>query len=360
MNPAFDPVDFCVSRTAKLRDVIETINRNGHGIALVVEEDGRLHATVTDGDIRRAHLHSLDLDTPIQQVVSEGGGRTGSTEPVTAAKSTERAELLHLMSSNALRQIPIVDELGRVEDLALLRDLVEEYEVPMRALVMAGGRGSRILPLTSDTPKPMLPVGDRPLMEQMIQRLRKAGIRKVNVAMHHLPDRITEHFGDGERFGVALNYVTEDRPLGTAGALRFLEDSDEPVLVMNGDILTSVDFEAMLSYHRAESSDLTVAVRRFGLPVPYGVVEVEGHDVTDVVEKPTVDVLVNAGIYLLEPRCIQHIPPGERFDMTDLIKSVIADGGAVTAFHVYEYWIDIGTHSDYEQVQADFARETQA
>ena len=359
MSSAFDPSAFCVNPGSMLREVIETLNGNGHGIALVIDDDRRLVATVTDGDIRRAHLRSADLDTPIDRVIADGGGSTGSTEPIVASPSTEPAELLRLMSLHGLRQLPLVDGEGRLEDLALLRDLVAEFELPMRALVMAGGLGTRIHPLTADTPKPMLPVGDRPLMEEMIDRLRTAGIKKVNIAMHHLPDRITEHFGDGAQLGVALNYVTEDLPLGTAGALRLIEESEEPILVMNGDILTSVDFGALLAYHQAERADLTVAVRRFGLPVPYGVVEVEGHLVTDVVEKPTVDVLVNAGIYLLEPRCIHHVPPGERFDMTDLIQRVIADNGVVTAFHVHEYWIDIGTHSDYARVQADFSGGSQ-
>ena len=199
----------------------------------------------------------------------------------------------------------------------------------------------------------MLPVGDRPLMQRIVEQLRQAGIRRVNISTHYLPEKIIEHFGDGRDFGVTLNYVTEDRPLGTAGALSLMEMPNEPLLVINGDILTRVDFRAMLAYHREHEADLTVGVRQYDLRVPYGVVECEGPRVRQLREKPQISFLVNAGIYLLEPSVHCYIPNGQCFDMTDLIEKLLAEGQMVVSFPIVEYWLDVGQHEDYEKAQED-------
>jgi NDP-sugar pyrophosphorylase family protein len=218
---------------------------------------------------------------------------------------------------------------------------------------MAGGFGKRLLPLTQNTPKPMLPIGEQPLMERMIGQLRDAGIHRVNVTTHFEPEKIRDYFGDGERFGVNLNYVSEERPLGTAGALRLIETKKEPLLIINGDILTRVDFRAMLDFHREHQADLTVGVREYDFQVPYGVIETEGARVTGVNEKPVYKFFVNAGIYLLQPALDEFIPKDERFDMTDLIEKLIAAGRTVASFPIMEYWLDIGRLADYERAQED-------
>jgi NDP-sugar pyrophosphorylase family protein len=249
--------------------------------------------------------------------------------------------------------LPLVDDAGRVVDLLLRRDLVGRDGSDLAAVIMAGGYGTRLRPLTEDVPKPMLPVGDRPLMEMIIEQLRESGIRRVNVTTHYLADKIKEHFDDGRDFGVEIDYVDEDRPLGTAGALGLMEAPDQPLLVMNGDILTRINFQAMLSYHREHDADLTVGVRQYDLEVPYGVVECEGSRVRRLREKPRYNFLVNAGIYLLEPSVHCYIPNGQRFDMTDLIEKLLKDGRTVVSFPIVEYWLDIGEPVDYEQAQED-------
>jgi NDP-sugar pyrophosphorylase family protein len=216
---------------------------------------------------------------------------------------------------------------------------------------MAGGKGSRLHPLTAEMPKPMLQVGDRPLLEIIIERLRDAGIRNVKVTTHHHRQKITDHFGDGRGFGVELSYVEEDQPLGTAGGLGLMEPPTETTLVMNGDILTDVDVRAMLRYHREHEADLTVGVRQYELKVPYGVVECDGPVVKGLSEKPVLGLFVNAGIYLLEPAVFRLIPIGERFDMTDLMQRVLADGRPMVSFPIREDWLDIGQLADYEQAR---------
>jgi NDP-sugar pyrophosphorylase family protein len=235
----------------------------------------------------------------------------------------------------------------------LRQDLVLDNSAQMSAVIMAGGFGTRLMPLTTDLPKPMLPVGDRPLLERTIERLRKAGIRRVNVTTHHLSEKITEHFRDGSDFGVELSYVTEEHPLGTAGGLSFINRSAEPILVLNGDILTSVNFRELLAFHRENHADLTVGVRLHELNIPYGVVECDGAHVKDLREKPTIRLLVNAGVYILEPVVSYFIPKGRRCDMTELIKNLLEAGRKVVSFPIMEYWLDIGLHTDYEKANED-------
>ena len=277
-------------------------------------------------------------------------------KPVTAPVGTPTAELLHIMNERVIRQIPLLDESGHVVDIVLLQELVKCYELPLKAVVMAGGFGRRLMPLTEEVPKPMLPLGDKPILELIVNQLQNSGIRKVHMATHYKPEVIRQHFGAGEKFGLEIQYVNEDQPLGTAGALGGLEKSDEPMLVLNGDILTRVDFRAMLAFHRESRAELTVAVRKYDFQVPYGVIQCDGVEVRKVEEKPNYNFFVNAGIYLLEPSAHRSIPSAQRFDMTDLIEKLTAESRRVVAFPVVEYWMDIGRLSDYQQAQEDIIK----
>jgi len=252
-----------------------------------------------------------------------------------------------------VHHLPLVTADGQVQGLLLRSDLTATLAPALWAVIMAGGIGSRLRPLTDSVPKPMLPVGDRPLLERTVERLRRAGIQEVRVTTHYLGDRITNHFGDGRAFGVHIEYLPEERPLGTAGALAKLRDIQSPLLVINGDILTGVDFQAMLAYHQEYRAAATVGVRQVELQVPYGVVECTGPQIRRLSEKPVEKLLVNAGIYLLEPSVLAFIPDNERFDMTDLIQRLLEEGRTVVSFPIVEYWIDIGQPADYERAQLD-------
>jgi NDP-sugar pyrophosphorylase family protein len=199
----------------------------------------------------------------------------------------------------------------------------------------------------------MLPVGGRPVMEVLLEHLQQAGIRRVNVTTHYLPEKITDHFGDGKAFGVEINYVNEELPLGTGGALGLLPQPTEPFLVINGDVLTRVNFRALLTFHQEHKADLTLAVRQHEVEIPYGVVESDGVLLKGIREKPRMDYFINAGIYLLNPEVYQFIPNGEHFNMTDLIQWLLDAGRRVVCFPISEYWLDIGRHADYLQAQND-------
>lgn len=342
--------DLLIKPSLSIQQVMECIDKNAKGIALVVDEELHLLATVTDGDIRRSILSGMNLDLPVRQLLDR---RQPNLIPFTAHVGTPDSELLRMMTERDIRHIPLLNEDGQVVDVALLSELLKEYELPLRAIVMAGGYGTRLRPLTDELPKPMLPIDDRPLLEIIVNRLREAGIRQVNVATHYKSEIIAEHFKDGQDFGVDIRYVREDQPLGTAGALSLLEESDEPLLVINGDILTRVDFRAMLNFHREHRADLTVAVRQYEFRVPYGVVDTDGVAVTGISEKPLVKQFINAGIYLLNPVIRRLIPNGQHYDIPDLIERLLKEGRPVVCFPISEYWLDIGQQNDYEQAQAD-------
>jgi len=338
-----------VPPTATLREVLVRSNATRRGIVLVVDAQRHLLGVITDGDIRREMLAGTDHAVSAQSLLA----RKEPGRPITAALTASHAELVEILQRTGVSHVPLVNEDGQVERLVALEDLLQEDELALQAVVMAGGRGTRLHPLTEELPKPMLPLGDKPLMERIIAQLSEAGIRHVNITTHYLAEKITGYFGDGKAFGVHLNYLPEDKLLGTAGGLGLLPALDTPLLVINGDILTQVDFRAMLAFHREHQAALTVAVRPYEVQIPYGVVESDGIQVRRMVEKPTYRYFVNAGIYLLEPRVHQLIPKNERSDMTDLIRSALEQRWPVASFPVWEYWRDIGQHQDYLDAQAD-------
>ena len=343
-----------VSEDSTIRSVISCIDRNGKGIAIVLDAANHLIATVTDGDIRRAILAGLDAELPVRELLNRRTNMSAGG-PITAPVGTPDTTLLHMMAETTVRHIPLVDEENHVVDIALLSELVREYELPLRAVVMAGGFGTRLRPLTEELPKPMLPLGSRPLLELIVEQLREAGIKRLNVATHYKGDVISEHFKDGQDFGVDIRYVKENEPLGTVGALSLLEESDEPLLVINGDILTRVDFRAMHNFHREHNADLTIAVRLYEMRVPYGVVDTDGVAVRGISEKPLLKQFINAGIYLLSPTVKRMIPNGQPYDIPDLIQMLLKEGRTVVSFPIREYWLDIGEAGQYDQAQSDIA-----
>lgn len=343
---------FLLRASNSLREAIACIDRNAKGIVLVVDREGRLVGTVTDGDIRRAILADMDLDLPLQSLMEQRASLS-YRGPITAPAGTSDPELIRMMNEYGLHHVPIVDEKGRVVGLASLDDLVKEYETSLRAVVMAGGYGTRLHPLTEELPKPMLPVGDRPLLEWIIRQLSQAGIRRVNLTTHYKGEVIAQHFGNGQKFGVEICYVEESQPLGTAGALSLIESSTDPLLVINGDILTRVDFRAMADFHQEQQADMTVAVKEHESHIPFGVIEVDGVRITGISEKPVLRHFINAGIYLLNPEVCRSIPKGRPYDMPQLIRQLVMDKRRVASFLVREYWLDIGQVEDYEQALAD-------
>jgi dTDP-glucose pyrophosphorylase/CBS domain-containing protein len=352
-GPDVDVSALCIPANATIADAIACIDRSGRvSIALIVDSERRLTNTVSDGDVRRGLLAGLAMTAPVTKLLEI---KATSSRPlaVTAPPGLDAEVLLDLMRARGIRQIPIVSPEGRVLDVVTLGDLFSEEPRALQAVVMAGGFGTRLRPLTEDLPKPMLPVGGRPLMELIIDQLRDTGVHKINITTHYQAEKILDHFGDGSSFGVDISYVNEESPLGTGGALGLMDPPKDTLLVINGDILTDIDFRAMQAYHQEHRASMTVAVRHYEVQVPYGVIDCDGPHVSGVREKPQLGFFVNAGIYLLEPDVYRHIPANKHLHMTDLIEALIREKQTVVSYPVREYWLDIGQHADYELAQAD-------
>ncbi len=346
----------CIPITSSIRQAIICIDRNKKGIALITNEKQQLLGTITDGDIRRALLIDQDLDVSVRELLVRKN-RSPYPKPITALVGTPPAKLLELMRKHAVRQIPILEGEGRVAGLLAMEELLPQQLLSTQAVIMAGGYGTRMQLLTGKLPKAMLRVGKEPLLQLIVKRLRKAGIRRVNIATHYKADKIVEHFGNGSALGVRLRYLTEDRPLGTAGALGLMEAPTEPFFVINGDILTNVNFQAMLAFHREQRAEMTVAVQKYDVEIAYGVVQIQDSLICQVVEKPKFQHLVNAGIYLLQPSVQSGIPKEKYLDMTDLIRKLIDEGRRVAGFPLWEDWLDIGNPAEYQRAREDAKRE---
>jgi dTDP-glucose pyrophosphorylase len=333
---------------SSLRDAIARIDESALQIALVVDADRRLLGTLTDGDVRRALLRGASLDLPVSQVMN-------ASPTVATAGETLRDRLVELRSKH-IQRIPVLDATGRVVGLELLEELAGPVaERPNWVVLMAGGLGSRLRPLTDERPKPMLHVGERPILETILLSFIEQGFRNFYISVNYMGQMVRDHFGDGAKWGVAIRYLQEERRLGTAGALSlFPERPTEPFFVMNGDILARVNFSAMLQFHQDNSACVTVGVRQITHSIPYGVVKLDGHRLSSIVEKPEERVFVSAGVYVLAPSVLDSIPPNALLDMPTLLQGLMAAGETTVGFPIHEYWLDIGRMEDYTRAHEEF------
>jgi len=337
-----------LAESATLSDAVRIIEANSSKIALVAAADRRLLGTVTDGDIRRGLLRALTLDSPIRMVMNSDPlfGRPDDTDEI----------LRGTMTTAKIRYLPVVDGSRRIVGLAALDDLVGQRETPENWVVlMAGGLGTRLMPITGDTPKPLLNVGNKPLLQTILESFVALDFHRFYISVNYRADMIKSHFGDGSRWDSEIRYLEEDRKLGTAGALGLIpERPAEPMIVMNGDVLTKVNFRTLLDFHAEHSADATMCVREYDFQVPYGVVRLDGHTVVGIEEKPVQSFFVNAGIYALEPGMLDLIRPGEALDMTDMFQRVIDTSRGAAVFPIREYWIDVGRLDDFKRANSEF------
>lgn len=330
-----------------LRDALEIINNEALRVALVVDEENHLQGVVTDGDIRRGLLKNLSLATDITQVMN--------VSPLTAEIGTPRDELIAIMESKGILSIPLLCK-GKVVGLEVLQGIFSQpiYENPV--FLMAGGFGTRLRPLTDTCPKPMLKIGNKPILETVICSFIKSGFVNFYISTHYMPEKIEQYFGDGSGLGVNITYVYEESPLGTGGALGLLPKDlpkELPLIIMNGDILTKVDFQRLLAFHLASSADATICVREYDYQIPYGVIKGEGNKITSMVEKPIQRFFVNAGIYVVSPQVVQSVPANHYVDMPTLLEQHMNERENVLMFPIHEYWLDIGRMDDFNRAQIE-------
>jgi len=338
-----------LSPKATIKDALKIIDSGAIKIALVVDENDKLLGTVTDGDIRRAILNGKSLDDNIEDVYFK--------KPITVSIDENKENIINLCTSKRIYQIPVVDKEGRVVKIALLDELLKPKEYPNKVVLMVGGLGTRLRPLTEKTPKPMLHVGGKPILQTIVEKFASYGFINIIMCVNYKSKIIQDYFGDGSRFGVNIEYVLESKRMGTAGALSLLKEKPkEPFFVMNGDILTNVNFENMLEYHLQNNSIATMAVREYDFQVPFGVVNIEDGIIKGIEEKPIHKFFVSAGIYMLNPECIDYIPKNEFYDMPTLFEALIKDNKKTVSFPLREYWLDIGRMEEYERANREYVK----
>lgn len=338
--------DYFLGPVATIRDAVRRIDRGASQTALVVDDERRLLGVVTDGDVRRAILRDISLDSPVSEIMS--------ATPKVMLAGTPNVEVLRHLQLHSLHQIPVVDDGNRVVALRTIDEFMRTDRLPNTIVIMAGGLGTRLKPITNDIPKPMVPIGGRPLLETTIMAMITQGFFRFRISINHLGNVIEDHFGDGSNWNADIQYLRETEALGTAGSLNLMtEQPDHPMIVMNGDLLTSVDFAKMLAFHQAKSAAVTMGVRDHRVEIPYGVIECDGAFLTRILEKPSTDYLINAGVYVIEPWVINLVEEGRRFDMTDVCEAVIANGSPVGVYRIEEYWRDIGQITDLRIAQSE-------
>lgn len=336
-----------IEEETPISDALRRLNEAHLRILLVVGDEQKLLGVVTDSNFRRAMISERSFGDPVSTIMTR--------DPVTMQKGADRVSILQVMQQRHVRELPIVDDNGVVVDLVLIEDALSTAPDARVAVVMSGGLGQRLRPLTETVPKPLIKVGGRPILFTLLDQLIEARFDAVYLTLNYMAELIEDAVSTVDRYRELVRFVREPTRLGTAGSLSFLpEKPRSPFLVTNGDLLTKVDFEAMLRFHAIDGHDMTVAVREHEFKVPYGVVDVEHGLVTALREKPKLHHLVNAGVYVLSPACLDLVPHGVYFDATDLVSASVANGHRVGAFPIHEYWIDVGQHSELLQAQQEY------
>lgn len=340
---------------AKLMDAVRAIEASHRRMAVVVDADKRLIGTLTDGDVRRCLLADGSLQTPVSQAMN--------SSPLVAYEGSSAGHLINLMRQRNVMAVPIVDKRMRFQRLVHLIDLELTEKGSLTpaefdfAVIMAGGEGTRLRPLTATIPKPMIEIDGTPLLERQIERLVRAGLKRIYLSVNYLSHVIESYFGDGAFFGVEIHYLREQEKLGTAGALALLPKRPTgPILVMNGDILTTCDFGSLHAFHQTHDVQVTVAAVDYRVNVPYGVINTRGVFATGLVEKPSQRFLCNAGIYAVSPQALDLLQGNININMTDIIDTCLAREIPVAVFPVHEYWSDIGTPDDLDKARAIFSK----
>lgn len=343
---SYDWRNVIISPSASLKVALEKLNTEALRIVLVCDDAMTLLGVLTDGDIRRALLKGMGIQSEVQTVMN--------TSPVTITRAVSRKDAITLMESKSILAVPVVEQ-GRLIGLQTLQQnqSVQQYDNPV--FIMAGGFGTRLRPLTDETPKPMLKVGERPILEILLLNFIKSGFSNFYISTHYLPNVIKDYFGDGSKWKVNITYVHEEEPLGTGGALGLLPDStpDLPLIMVNGDVLTNVDFERVLDFHVQNKASATMCVREYDYQIPYGVIVGDGERITSMEEKPIQRFFVNAGIYVIEPKIFKTLDKNRHIDMPTLLEDYINQNKDVLMFPIHEYWLDIGRMDDFYRAQTD-------
>lgn len=335
-----------ISPEATLAETIENLNTVAIKLVLCVDTDGRLVGAVTDGDLRRGLLRGLTMQDPVREIANPN--------PLVVPEGAERDMVRAIMQVNKVLQVPVVDAEGRVVGLHLWDELDKVPSHDHIMVIMAGGKGTRLRPYTENCPKPMLPVAGKPMLQYIIERAKLQGFGRFVLSLNYLGQMIRDHFGDGSTYGVRIAYVDEDKPLGTAGALALIQPRpDSAFVVTNGDVLTDIDYRELIEFRKRHNAHGVMAVRLYEWTNPYGVVQMEGVDITGFAEKPVWRSHINAGVYAFAPSALDHLVRHQHCDMPSFFGRLREAGHRTVAYPMHEPWLDVGRPADLERANAD-------
>ncbi len=335
-----------INQNASIKEALEVIDKGAIKVAVVLSDDGLLLGMLNDGDIRRALLKGMSLDDSIAGIINK--------HPVVANINDTKERILELANEKKLHQIPIISN-GKLIGIQDIREFLAPKNKPNKVILMVGGLGTRLRPLTNDVPKPMLDVGNKPILHTIVENFAKYGYTDIIMCVNYKSEIIKEYFGDGDKFGVKIEYVLENQRMGTAGALSLLQKRPkDDFFVMNGDLLTNVNFEYLHEYHKDSNALASICIRKYEMQVPYGVVNVRANKVTSIEEKPTQSFFVSAGIYMFSPIVLDFIPKGVFYDMPTLFSELLKHDFPIHPFPIREYWLDIGRMDEYRRANDEY------
>lgn len=336
-----------IKKEQSIIEALRIINDSSKGIVYVIDDDNKLKGTITDGDIRRALIDGIELKDSIEKVINNN--------PIKANINTDIRKLKEIMIKKAIREIPLVNDENIIVDSVCLNDLLIPKGKDNKVIIMAGGLGTRLKELTVDIPKPMLNLGDRPILHHIIEKFKSNGFNKFLLSVNYKSEIIENYFEDGSRYECKINYLREKKRLGTAGAISLAKSYiDDDFFVMNGDIYSTVDFDKVMRFHKKNNNDITIVTVRKTVNIPYGVLNIDNDNrVTTIIEKPNYEYLVSGGIYCLSPKVLDLIPEDEYFEITELFDKVIKKEMSIRSYVIDDYWIDIGRLEDYNRINKE-------
>ena len=331
----------------QINKVIEVIDLNSQQIAIVTDEEGKLMGTVTDGDIRRGIMKGISLSSPVSLIMNP--------HPITIPRLVDKNSIIDILKTNKIRHLPVIDAERHVLGVERLEEQLTNPHNNSWVVIMAGGRGKRLRPLTDNCPKPMLKIGEKPLLQIILDQLIRQGFTRFYISVNYKAAQIKDYFGDGSKLGAEIHYIDEKKRMGTAGSLSLIPvDTGEPILVFNGDILTKLSIEQLIDFHREHQAKATIAVTKYDFQVPYGLIKTSHDHLVGFEEKPVFSGFINAGIYVLNPEVLHYIPKNSYFDMNNLFKLLLENKEPVSIFSIREYWTDIGEMKSFYLACKDY------
>lgn len=335
---------FLIKENDTILMAMQKINENYKEIVFVIDESNQLIGSITDGDVRRGLLSNMKLDSQANLIMNKNFTYIN--------KNVDRAFVLDIMKARSIRQIPIINEKKEIIGIHFLEDLIGSSIKPNIAVIMAGGKGVRLRPITENCPKPMIPVAGRPILERVILHLINYGIRKIYLSINYLGNMIEDYFGDGKSLGCSIEYLREDQPLGTGGALSLLPVLPEnPIIVLNGDLISQVNIEQMLKTHQENHNMITIGASYYQVEIPFGVLNTSSNQLVRIEEKPKENYLINAGIYIINPNMLKYIPKNKEFPITDLFEKGLQAKDKIGVYPIEGEWIDVGRHDDLNKAK---------